>query len=150
MSAAAALLQELGSGAGGRPRVGGDLTAREQEVLELIALGMSNARIARALVISEKTVGHHVSRILMKLGVSNRTEAAMLAPRDGRYDVAKWLRTCRSESFATTPRACCAGSRPGERLRITVHGHPIAELVPVDRAPEFVPFSVSWSPGFTA
>jgi DNA-binding NarL/FixJ family response regulator/lipopolysaccharide biosynthesis regulator YciM len=82
MSAAAALLQELSSGAGGRPRVGGDLTAREQEVLELIALGMSNARIARALVISEKTVGHHVSRILMKLGVSNRTEAAMLAPRE--------------------------------------------------------------------
>jgi DNA-binding NarL/FixJ family response regulator len=46
-------------------------------VLELVALGMSNAKIARTLVISEKTAGHHVSRILMKLGVHNRTEAAM-------------------------------------------------------------------------
>ena len=49
------------------------------EVLDLIALGMSNAQIARTLVISEKTAGHHVSRILMKLGVRNRTEAAVHA-----------------------------------------------------------------------
>jgi DNA-binding NarL/FixJ family response regulator len=42
---------------------------------------MSNARIAESLVISEKTVGHHVSRILAKLGVQNRTEAASLAVR---------------------------------------------------------------------
>jgi DNA-binding NarL/FixJ family response regulator len=83
MSAASALLQELGSGGGGRPRVAGELTAREQEVLELIALGMSNAQIARTLVISEKTAGHHVSRILTKLGVSNRTEAARHASRNG-------------------------------------------------------------------
>jgi ATP/maltotriose-dependent transcriptional regulator MalT len=79
MSAAAALLQELGSGGGGRPRVDGELTAREHEVLELIARGMSNAQIAHTLVISEKTAGHHVSRILSKLGVSNRTEAARYA-----------------------------------------------------------------------
>jgi DNA-binding NarL/FixJ family response regulator len=62
--------------------VSGELTAREQEVLDLVALGMSNARIAKTLVISEKTAGHHVSRILAKLGVSNRTEAAMYAARD--------------------------------------------------------------------
>jgi ATP/maltotriose-dependent transcriptional regulator MalT len=76
LDAAAALLRELGGATGGRARVSGELTAREREVLELIALGMSNARIASTLVISEKTAGHHVSRILMKLGVRNRTEAA--------------------------------------------------------------------------
>ena len=65
---------------GGLPRAAGELTAREQEVLGLIALGMSNAQIAETLVISEKTAGHHVSRILTKLGVRNRAEAAA-APR---------------------------------------------------------------------
>ena len=42
---------------------------------------MSNAAIARTLVISEQTAGHHVSRILMKLGVRNRAEAATYAAR---------------------------------------------------------------------
>jgi len=78
LDAAAALLRDLGGATGGRGRVSGELTAREREVLELVALGMSNAQIARTLVISEKTAGHHVSRILMKLGVHNRTEAARL------------------------------------------------------------------------
>jgi ATP/maltotriose-dependent transcriptional regulator MalT len=81
MDAAAAVLRELGSGTGARGRVVGELTAREQEVLDLIALGMSNARIARALVISERTAAHHVSAILAKLGVRNRGEAAALAAR---------------------------------------------------------------------
>lgn len=81
MDAAAALLRELGGAAGGRPQLGAELTAREHEVLELIAHGMSNARIARTLVISEKTAGHHVSRILTKLGVHNRAEAAAYAAR---------------------------------------------------------------------
>lgn len=83
LDAAAALLRELGGATGGRPQLGAELTAREQEVLELIARGMSNARIARTLVISEKTAGHHVSRILTKLGVHNRTEAAAYAARQG-------------------------------------------------------------------
>jgi DNA-binding NarL/FixJ family response regulator len=74
--AASALVRELGGSAGGRSHTEGVLTAREEEVLALIALGMSNARIAETLVISEKTAGHHVSHILSKLGVSNRTEAA--------------------------------------------------------------------------
>jgi DNA-binding CsgD family transcriptional regulator len=81
MDAAAGVLRELGAGTGGRPRAAGELTAREQEVLELIGLGMSNARIARTLVISERTAAHHVSRILSKLGVHNRGEAAALAAR---------------------------------------------------------------------
>jgi len=83
MDAAAGVLRELGAGTGGRPRTSGELTGREQEVLELIALGMSNARIARTLVISERTAAHHVSRILSKLGVHNRAEAAALAARGG-------------------------------------------------------------------
>jgi two-component system nitrate/nitrite response regulator NarL len=53
------------------------LTAREQEVLELVASGLSNKRIALKLDLHEKTVKHHMSRILAKLNVSNRTEAAM-------------------------------------------------------------------------
>ena len=79
MDAAAGLLRELGEPHGRRPRTVGDLTAREEEVLGLIARGMSNADIARTLVISSKTAGHHVSRILTKLGVRNRAEAAAYA-----------------------------------------------------------------------
>jgi ATP/maltotriose-dependent transcriptional regulator MalT len=80
MDVAAALLRDLGAPAG-RPRASGDLTAREREVLGLIAKGMSNAQIAQSLVISEKTAGHHVSHILTKLGVRNRAEAAAKAAR---------------------------------------------------------------------
>jgi DNA-binding NarL/FixJ family response regulator len=83
MDVSVGLLRELGGATGGRPRTAGELTAREQEVLELISLGMSNARIADTLVISEKTAGHHVSRILTKLGVRNRTEAAAYARAAG-------------------------------------------------------------------
>lgn len=56
-----------------------NLTAREVEVLALVAEGRSNAQISESLVLSEKTVGHHVSAILGKLGVTNRIEAAKFA-----------------------------------------------------------------------
>jgi DNA-binding NarL/FixJ family response regulator len=79
--AAAAVLRGLGTGTGGLPRAAGELTAREHEVLSLLALGMSNGQIAETLVISEKTAGHHVSHILSKLGVRNRAEAAAFAAR---------------------------------------------------------------------
>lgn len=62
---------------------GGTLTDREREVLSLIAEGRSNREIARALVLSEKTVKTHVSNILMKLDLSDRTQAALWAVRHG-------------------------------------------------------------------
>ncbi|MFE2171045.1 response regulator [Streptomyces sp. NPDC059447] len=64
----------------GRP---GSLTDREREVLGLIADGRSNREIARALVLSEKTVKTHVSNILMKLDLADRTQAALWAVRHG-------------------------------------------------------------------
>jgi DNA-binding CsgD family transcriptional regulator/tetratricopeptide (TPR) repeat protein len=60
-----------------------DLTSREVEVLALLAHGDSNRQIARVLFISERTVAVHVSRILDKLGVRNRTEAATAGARLG-------------------------------------------------------------------
>ena len=62
---------------------GGSLTEREREVLGLIADGRSNREIARALVLSEKTVKTHVSNILMKLDLADRTQAALFAVRHG-------------------------------------------------------------------
>ena len=59
------------------------LTAREQEVLALVAIGRTNAQIAETLFISPKTATAHVSNILGKLGVNNRVEAATIAHRLG-------------------------------------------------------------------
>lgn len=77
---AARLVDALVEGEGA-PRA--ELTAREQEVLGLIGRGFANKRIARELGIAEKTVKSHVSHVLAKLGVSDRTQAALYAARLG-------------------------------------------------------------------
>jgi DNA-binding NarL/FixJ family response regulator len=59
------------------------LTPREREVLGLLGLGMTNRQISRRLVISEKTTKHHVGSVLRKLGVPDRTQAALVAVRAG-------------------------------------------------------------------
>jgi DNA-binding NarL/FixJ family response regulator len=68
---------------------GSELTARELDVLRLVAAGAPNKQIATELAISERTARTHVSRILSKLGLSSRTQAAMWAVREGLVDVSR-------------------------------------------------------------
>lgn len=70
---------DLGDNPGDLERHG--LSERELDVLRLLAIGKANTEIAQTLVISPKTVKNHVSRILSKLGVRNRVEAAVFAVR---------------------------------------------------------------------
>lgn len=81
--AASAFLRQLGVRSSPGPRRAGRLSEREQEVLRLIAHGMSNPEIADRLFISPKTAGHHVSSILRKLDLRSRAEAAAYAAVHG-------------------------------------------------------------------
>ena len=63
-----------------------ELTLRERDVLRLVVEGLPNKQIAQRLGIGEKTIKTHVSRVLAKLGVTDRTQAAVLAIREGLVD----------------------------------------------------------------
>ncbi len=77
---AATMLDER-TGAGARAKTG--LSAREQEVLILVGNGLANKQIARRLGISEKTVKTHLTKIFQVIGVTDRTQAALWAERNG-------------------------------------------------------------------
>jgi NarL family two-component system response regulator LiaR len=81
---AARLVEALASGGDDQPI--DRLTPREREVLELIVRGFPNKRIARELELAEKTVKTHVGHVLGKLGVTDRTQAAVIAVRAGLVD----------------------------------------------------------------
>jgi len=80
------LIEELNRPTDSQP-TGDPLTEREVEVLKLVAKGYSNQEIAEELIVSERTVGAHVSNILSKLHVANRTQAALYALREGLTDL---------------------------------------------------------------
>jgi NarL family two-component system response regulator LiaR len=77
------VIQELNRPQENLPLTEEPLTERELEVLKQVAKGLSNQDIAANLVISERTVGTHVSNILNKLHLANRTQAALYALREG-------------------------------------------------------------------
>jgi NarL family two-component system response regulator LiaR len=82
---AARLMEEVASGTPAAPDPD-SLTGREREVLALVARGLANKAIALELSISEKTVKTHVGSILAKLGLADRTQAALYAVRAGLVD----------------------------------------------------------------
>lgn len=89
--------------ANGTARRAGALTARQREVLKLLQKGLSNKRIARELAMCESTVKVHVRQIMVKLGASNRTQAALSALRLEGEEV----------SLPPAPPPFVVGSKPG-------------------------------------
>jgi NarL family two-component system response regulator LiaR len=83
---AARVMQELRAGSRANDQFPSELSERELEVLRLIAEGCANTEIAERLVISEHTVKRHVSNILSKLHLADRTQAAVYAWREGVVD----------------------------------------------------------------
>ena len=81
LPAAARITARLTEDAGSSEQTGAPLTPRQTEVLELIAEGLTNAEIAARMVLSVRTVDHHVAAVLGRLGVASRRDAARLARR---------------------------------------------------------------------
>lgn len=79
----AAVERAIGRAEGAVPRQPGPLTAREVEVLRLVAAGRTNAAVARELHLSEKTVARHLSNVFTKAGVGSRAAATAFAMRNG-------------------------------------------------------------------
>ena len=91
-----AVLAAAGHRVSRRTSQSGGLTAREVEVLRLVAQGRSNREIAAELFIAEKTARNHVERVYAKLGVNNRTQASLAAIDRGlAVSRSTWLRTIR-------------------------------------------------------
>ena len=83
MERAQALQERISAQPTKAPQYPDGLTEREVEVLRLVAAGRTDREIAEAMVISVRTVSTHVSNILNKIDVANRTEAASYATRQG-------------------------------------------------------------------
>jgi len=84
--ATAAVIEAAGLGRRTRRPRPADLTERQVEVLRLVSRGLSNAEIAERLVLSRRTVEHHVQDIYLKIGVSTRAGAAMFSMQHGLLD----------------------------------------------------------------
>ncbi|HVE93031.1 MAG TPA: response regulator transcription factor [Actinomycetota bacterium] len=80
---ASVLVQSLSAFARGERHAGPVLTPRQQEIIRLLAMGLPNKQIARRLGIGVETVKTHISKVLAKLGVGSRTEAVIVAMREG-------------------------------------------------------------------
>ena len=78
---AARLLTRMGRAQPAEPDPLASLTAREEEILRLVSSGLANKEVARLLDVQERTVKHHMTQILQKLHLRNRTEAALLAQK---------------------------------------------------------------------
>ena len=102
-----------------------ELTPRELEVLCLIARGRSNKRIALELGVAEKTVKTHVSHVLAKLGLSDRTQAALYAVREGLVEPegprpnSRWWRGGSAPSLLGMPTAIVTGASRGLGLALS-------------------------------